>query len=64
MPHGYWKDPQNQRNFLEKLGKKLKVKEPRDWGKITTQQVKENGGNSLLRMGTLFSALKRNYPGK
>ena len=37
------------RNLLmEKLGKKLGFKEPADWYKITTKQIRSNGGGRIL----------------
>lgn len=63
MPHGYWKNPQNQRNFLENLSKELGVKNPIDWGKITVKDFYDHGGHSLLRRTSIVEVLRKNYPG-
>lgn len=43
--HGaMWIFKENQRKFLDKLGNRLGVSQPKDWGKINTQQVIEAGG--------------------
>ena len=50
---------------LEELAKKLKIKEPKDWGRITTRKVIENGGIHVLRayQGSLYKALESVFPG-
>lgn len=63
---GYWPSTTNQRQFLESVAKKLGVKKPRDWGKITHLQFRKfKGGGTLLNMygGSLRKALETIYPG-
>jgi len=35
VPQRYWTDPNNQRNFLEKLAKDLQITTQKDWYKLT-----------------------------
>lgn len=45
---GYWKSKTNQAKFLSELGKKLGVNKLDDWYKITSNDLAQNGGYSLL----------------
>lgn len=47
------------------LAKKFDIKEPKEWSKVTTSKVIENGGTHVLlkHKGSLFQALKSIYPG-
>lgn len=38
-PSGYWNSKRNQRAFLLNLEKKLKITEPKDWGKVSYDKV-------------------------
>lgn len=64
-PHGYWADKNNQREFLGEVGRRLGVKSPKDWGKVTNQQLIMNGASSLLNkyQGSLWRTLNSIYPG-
>lgn len=65
-PKNHWKDRNNQRVFLDKVAKALKITNPSDWGKITTTQIIESGGGTLLNdyyKGSLFNTLQSVYPG-
>lgn len=67
LPKSYWKDPKNQRRFLDELVRTLKIENPSDWGKVTHKQVRAvEGGHMLLEShgGSLFRALKTAYPGR
>lgn len=48
-PLGFWLHKANQRIFLNSLAKKLSIKYPSDWGRITAREIIENGGGSLLK---------------
>ena len=50
MPRNYWKDPQNQRAFLESIAKDLNITKPADWYSVTTAQLKEMGGSTLVNL--------------
>jgi hypothetical protein len=63
LPHGYWRDPSNQRNFLENLSKKLEIKTPSDWGKVTIKDFHQNRGNTLLKGTSIIRVLRKNFPG-
>lgn len=62
---GFWDVKENQKQFFDSLAKKLHIKSPLDWGKVTTQHVKENKGSSLLLMynNSVSNALRYIYPG-
>jgi hypothetical protein len=48
-PNGYWKDVNNQRQVMDRLAETFGIKRPEDWYTISTQQVIENGGRSVIR---------------
>lgn len=62
---GFWDVKENQKQFFDSLAKKLHIKSPSDWGKVTSQYVKENKGSSLLHMynNSVSNALRYVYPG-
>ncbi len=37
VPKGFWNDMNNQRNFVDWVGKQLKYKNREDWYKITAR---------------------------
>jgi hypothetical protein len=61
---GYWDDIQNQRKFFDWIAKKMKVTEFSDWQKVTTNDIKENGGSAILTRynSSLHTALAAIYP--
>lgn len=64
--HSYWNQSINQRNFFEGLAKQFQITTPSDWGRVSTADVKKNGGASVLRHyfgNSLFKALKTVFPG-
>ena len=48
MPNGYWENKDNQRDFMDQLGRRLGCKEINAWYGVTQKQIYENGGVSLL----------------
>lgn len=65
MEPGFWNEKTNQLRFMEDLKKKLGIKNPSDWGKITLKTVSENGGRTLIKIhgGSLLKTLQALYPG-
>lgn len=66
LPHQFWKKEENRKNFFDQFAHKHGIKNPKDWGKITTRMVKSEGGSTMLRYyfdSSLFSALQSTYPG-
>lgn len=65
FPNRYWQSLDNRKKFLEEFATKFNIKNPQDWGRITTSQVCEAGGVSLLSMyhGSLFTCLQSVYKG-
>ena len=51
---GYWDEEQNVIQFLEKLKEKYNLKTPEDWNLITYDQIKLNGGRSLLSTYSMY----------
>lgn len=61
-----WKQPRNQRKFLDDLAIKLNIKNSSDWGRVTCKQFYEFGGGGLLRHyynGSVFDCLQSVYKG-
>lgn len=57
---------ENRRIFLNEVALKLNIKNPRDWGKVTANQIYELGGISLLHSryhGSLFACLRSVFKG-
>lgn len=57
---------ENRKKFLDEVAKTLEIEHASDWGKVTTAQVYELGGGSLLSNyynGSLFACLQSVYKG-
>lgn len=56
---GFWKKPENQREFIEELSKRLSIKSEH----ITSRKLKQEGGGSILNYysGSINSALNALY---
>jgi hypothetical protein len=66
LSKGYWKSKINQKIFLDKLAEEMNLKTSLDWKRITSQQIKDKGGHSLLMYynSSLSQILKSIYPEK
>lgn len=64
-PSGFWKQKENQRQFMDSLTKKLNIQDLKSWGVGKHAAVIENGGGSLISQygGSLSKALRSLYPG-
>lgn len=64
-PRSYWDSVENRKYFLDELSTKLNIKEPKEWGRVTTHRIRELGGASLLNRynGSLFNCLQSLYEG-
>jgi hypothetical protein len=49
VPRNYWKNRSNQLAELKELEQKLKIKEPSDWYQVSSKNIVDNGGISLLK---------------
>jgi len=49
VPRGFWDFKNNQRTFMEWLGKQLKLKNMEEWYKVTQQDIESLGGSRLLK---------------
>jgi hypothetical protein len=59
----FYKDLKNQRELLDSIGSKLGVQKLEDWYSISVEQVRKNGGTTLMnKHTTLLTALKELYP--
>ena len=65
MPYEHWKKKENQRKFFDSLQKRFDIQHPKEWGKITKEQVMEAGGGTLLNYNqrSLFKLVCSIYPG-
>ena len=65
VPQGYWKNKENQRKLFDSLQKRFDIQYPKEWGRVTLQQVIEAGGTGLLHyyQGSVYGALCSIYPG-
>lgn len=63
LPDGFWTNKFNQRIFLDKIANKFSLRNPKEWGRITKYQIKEEGGAPLLNKykNSLSSTLKDVY---
>jgi hypothetical protein len=58
-PKGFWKQPDNAKEFLEHLKLMRNIKKPLDWAKVTGTEIGKLGGSGLLQTyGNLDRALK------
>lgn len=57
VTRGYWLKEENQQKFLNDLAKRLQIKTPNDWGKLSVRRIKDLGGSSLLSLNG--NSLKR-----
>lgn len=63
-PQDYWSSSQNQKRFLDDVARKFDVKSPRDWGKVTREDIVKEGGLSLLgKYNSLLGILRHHFPG-
>jgi hypothetical protein len=64
MAKGYWEDIQNQRDFMNRLGLDLNIKEMNDWYDVTVVDVIDRGGSGILNKhgNSLISILIAVYP--
>lgn len=63
---GYWDNPKNAREFLERFAKENGIRNPVDWGKVKIDQVRAFRGQRLLHMhgNSLLKTLQSVFPGK
>jgi hypothetical protein len=63
VSHGFWKSKENQRLFLESLGKQLNLSSPEQWANVSVDVIYRSGGRQLLRIYPSFiTALREIYP--
>ena len=61
-PSNYWKDQQNVIQFLNELKTSLQLNSKEDWNSITTKQIQNHGGRSLLRQYSMYEIKCIGYP--
>jgi hypothetical protein len=61
-PRRFWHDVRNHRLFMEWLEKRLGIREPSDWYRVTNQDFREHGGGAfLLHYDSTVSAAIMSY---
>lgn len=49
VPSHFWDSRQNQKDFMDDLGKQLGISNLEEWNNISTSTISDNGGSSLLQ---------------
>lgn len=65
VPNGFWKKPENRKRYMKWLGQKLGFRKPKDWYKLTREDVRATGGGALLSAyynNSLVAMLRDCYP--
>ncbi len=63
VPWGSWDKKENQREYMDSLGRKLGYQTMEDWYKITWEEMYNLGGSGLLKKhGSRLKLLKSVYP--
>ncbi len=65
VPHGFWSEEGNQREYLDWLAEELGVKTIEDWYRVRNEDVELRNGSGLLHYyeSSLYKALSNIYPG-
>jgi hypothetical protein len=48
VPRGFWSSVDNQRLYLDWIGKEMNITSMQDWEKATSREIETRGGYSLL----------------
>ena len=59
---GYWEDENNVKKFLLKIKDIYNLQTIEDWNKLSFNQIKENGGNTLLYKYSIFELKCIGFP--
>ena len=63
MPAGFWELAKNRRRYLRWLGKELGFRQPEDWYRIRTDEIKRRHGEQLLtRYSSLYDLMGEFLP--
>jgi hypothetical protein len=68
VPDGYWKNKENQKQFLDWLAPQLQIRTWEDWYSVTGGTIAQHGGRWLLQdhydnsVPALLSSVYPNYP--
>lgn len=65
VPNGFWKTRSNREKYITWLGKKLGFRKQADWYKLTTEDIRDSGGGTLLSIyynNSLFALLQDTLP--
>lgn len=65
VPRGFWRNPENRRNYMDWLGDRLGYKNPHDWYNISSEMFQYNFGQAILRSyydNSPIKALHEYYP--
>jgi hypothetical protein len=63
-PQNFWDDPANQRRYMDWLAKRLRIRRPEDWYRVTVDHFTTNSGKGLLAKfrGSPTAAVKAHLP--
>ena len=62
-PNGFWKDKNNQKQFLDNLAIKLNIKSYKDWNTISRKDIVQQGGARIFEeFPSFYDCLKYHYP--
>jgi hypothetical protein len=59
-----WAEWTVQKDFMDQLATKMQIKKPEDWYKVSSDNIKRNGGAGLVDFydGSLYKLLSAVYP--
>jgi hypothetical protein len=64
-PHGFWDDPRNRNRYMQWLGRRLGIRKPDDWYRVTSHDFRNNHGRGMLSLHYADSpvlAVTANFP--
>jgi hypothetical protein len=62
VPHGFWSNFENQKKFIESIGKNLQINDLDEWYRISGKQIKQFAPTTLLEELGLARILPQVYP--
>ena len=62
LPLGYWEDIRNQKEFMDWLSEDLKIKDLKDWYKVSLKQIRKASSGQVFSQQHFVDLLVRRYP--
>ena len=63
-PIGYWEDENNIHNFINYMKENLNLQTPKDWSRLSKEQIISLGGDGLMRKLSLKQIIQYQNPGE